>query len=152
MKRVFWISVFCGAFIAFMPVTAQDTGVGGAYYYVNVPIERVYPYRKGYVIDYQTGATGTSMARTYIPLEWFRDGPRKESGEPPKGEIILLGPGNFWPYLTVYYRNGEFSHVRLYVRRERAHPSWGSILRGVNLDENFEDVSDLKLVFSNASQ
>ncbi|MDR2486006.1 MAG: hypothetical protein LBD55_11530 [Treponema sp.] len=148
MKRIFWVSALCIAFITVMPVIAQDNGGGNPYYYVNVPIERIYPYRKGYIIDYQTGATGTRTARTYIPLEWFEDGQRVENGMP-RGEIILLGPGNSWPYLTVYYNEGEFSHVRLYIRRERSHGSWGGVPTGMNLDEYFEDVSDLKLTFSN---
>jgi hypothetical protein len=149
MKKIFWVSALCIAFISVMPVIAQEENskIGSPYYYVNVPIERVYPYKKGYIIDYQTGTTGTRTARTYIPLEWFETGPRAETGEPPKGDVILMGAGTAWPYLTVYYKEGEFSHVRLYLRKERNHRSWGSLQRGVNLDEHFEDVTTIELAF-----
>lgn len=145
MKRMFLVSALCVAFVTVMPVIAQDDGGGSPYYYVNVPIERIYPYRKGYVVDYRSAATGTGLARAYIPLEWFSDASRKEEAAAPKGEVLLLGPGKSWPYLTVYYKEGEFSHVRLYVRRERSHETWGGIPLSVNIDSNFEDVSDLKL-------
>jgi len=145
MKKVFWLSALCIAFLTVMPVVAQSTD--SPYYYVNVPIERVFSYRKGYVIDYQTGATGTRTARTYIPLEWFEDGPRV-NGEPPKGELILMGSGSAWPYLTVFYKDGEFSHVRLYLRRDRGHASWAGVPPGTNIDRYFEDVTDIRLKFS----
>jgi hypothetical protein len=146
MKKLFLLSAICIAFVTVAPIIAQDEGGGSSYYYVNVPIERIYPYRKGYVIDYPTSAV-LGIARTYIPLEWFEDGPRKETGEVPRGEIILLGSGKSWPYLTVYYKDGAFSHVRIYVRKERSHESWGGIPLNVNLDDKFADVTDLKLTF-----
>jgi hypothetical protein len=145
MKRMFLVSALCVAFVTVMPVIAQDAEGGSPYYYVNVPIERIYPYRKGYVVDYQSAATGIGFARVFIPLEWFSDAGRKEDGAP-KGQITLMGPGKSWPYLSVYYnKDGEFSHVHLYVRRERSHETWGGIPLGVNIDSNFEDVSDIKL-------
>ncbi|MDR0561339.1 MAG: hypothetical protein LBG73_01450 [Spirochaetaceae bacterium] len=148
MKKVFWVSALCMAVLGAIPSIAQEENSNASpYYYVNVPIERIYPYKKGYVVDYRTGSTGTMAARTYLPLEWFQDRARNETGAPPKGEVIYLGPGSSYPYLTVYYKDGEFSHVRLYLRRERSHISWGSIRMGEDLDSHFEDVSDLKLVF-----
>ncbi|MDR2376036.1 MAG: hypothetical protein LBD96_06310 [Treponema sp.] len=103
------------------------------YFYYNVPIERIYPYRRGYVIKYRKGTT--QMGTTYLPREWFSD----SAG---KGEIINLNPGPAWPYLAVYYRGGEFSHVRLYLHRNRSHASWGNIPAGVNLDEYFDNIDE----------
>jgi hypothetical protein len=108
------------------------------FYYVSVPIEKIYSYRNGYVVLYRKGTNQT--ARTYIPLEWFTD----PTG---KADQITLGSGKAWPTLTVYYKSGEFSHVRLYVRRERAHESWGVVPLNINLDEYFEGVEDLRLEF-----
>jgi hypothetical protein len=126
-----------------MPLIAQeeDSSSKNPYYYVNVPIERIYPHRKGYVVSYRKGVTG--LAQAYLPVEWFVSG----IGNGGKGDILLLGPGTAWPYLTVFYKDGAFSHVRLYVRKERTHESWGSIPLTVNLDDRFEDVEDLKLEF-----
>lgn len=147
MKHIFLSVVFCIAMVTVMPIMAQDESSGDPYYYVNVPIERVYAYKKGYVVAYRTGVLVPGLAHLYLPIEWFEDGPRVEEALPPKGEVILLGPGNSWPYLAVYYKEGEFSHVRLYIRRERNHASWGGIPLTVNIDDRFEGVEDIKLVY-----
>jgi hypothetical protein len=140
VKRVVFIAAVFAMLSTVMPVMAEDIpdDKKSEYYYVNVPIERIYPYRKGYVISYRKGVTG--IANAYLPVEWFT-----EAGN--KGDIITMGSGNSWPYLTVYYKAGQFSHVRLYVRRERNHESWGNVPLNINLDDRFENVDDIKLEF-----
>jgi hypothetical protein len=138
MKKLFFAAAFCAVF-QIAPLFAQNFSEGkeSEYFYVNVPIEKVYPYRKGYVIQYRKGIN--QMARVYLPIEWFEDAGGK-------GDLLYLGP-DAWPYLTVYYKGGSFSHVRLYLRKDRAHGSWGNIALGVNIDDRFENVDDLKLEF-----
>jgi hypothetical protein len=108
------------------------------YYYYSVPIEKIYAYRTGYIVVYRKGAN--QMARTYIPLEWFTD----PTG---KADQIVLGAGKDWPHLSVYFKSGEFSHIRLYVRRERGHETWGVVPLNVNIDEYFEGVEEIHLEF-----
>jgi hypothetical protein len=108
------------------------------YYYVSVPIERIFAYRNGYVVVYRKGVN--QMARTYIPEAWFTD----TAG---RAEQINLGSGQAWPYLTIYYKSGEFSHIRLYVRRERTHETWGVVPMNINIDEYFEGIEDIRLEF-----
>jgi hypothetical protein len=112
------------------------------YYYVNVPIVKVYPYRRGFVVEYQKTGYG-GRGTVYLPLEWFHS--NNEGEAPFKGELIALGTGSSWPSLTVYYKNKEFSHVRLYVRRDATHQSWGNIPQQVNIDDRFEGVESVKL-------
>ncbi len=73
-----------------------------------------------------------------MPMEWFNT----IGG---KGEIVYLGSGPEWPSMIVYYKNGEFSHVRLRIRRDRNHQSWGIIPFNVNADSLFQDIEELKL-------
>jgi len=108
------------------------------YYYHNISIEKIYAYRLGYIVVYRKGVN--QMARTYLPEEWFTD----IGG---KGEIIGMGSGREWPSMTVYYKDGEFSHVRLKLRRNRAHETWGMVPLSVNLDEFFKDIEDISLEF-----
>ena len=82
------------------------------YYYYNVPIEKIYAHRLGYMVLYRKGVN--QMARTFLPEGWFT-----EVGG--KGELVGLGTGKEWPSMAIYYKNGEFSHVRLRVRRSRSH-------------------------------
>jgi len=108
-----------------------------AYYYVNVPIEKVYPHRLGYLISYRKGPAG--LAQAYLPIKWF-----EKAGD--KGELIRLEGGTQWPYLSVFYKDGKVSHVRLYVRREFGHQSWGSLPSTAKIDDRF-DIEELKLEF-----
>ncbi|MDR0389596.1 MAG: hypothetical protein LBH73_05955 [Spirochaetaceae bacterium] len=108
------------------------------FYYINVDIETIYPYRLGYLIIYRRGVNG--IGRVYIPLEWFED----PTG---KARLINLGPGRAWPHLTVYYRNGEFSHCRVFVRRESSHVTWGNVPLNVDIDDRFQGVETLELEF-----
>ncbi|MDR0386978.1 MAG: hypothetical protein LBH57_02970 [Treponema sp.] len=143
MKRLFFITLV-GIIAAVLPLAAQEQDgqeqadkKKSEYYYVNTTIEKIYPYRKGYVVQYRKGPVG--IARVYLPVEWFHD----SAG---KGEIVYLGPGSDWPSMSIYYKNGEFSHIRLYVR-PLSHESWGNIPMGVNLDSHFEDVNEVRLEY-----
>jgi len=108
------------------------------YYYFNVPIEKIYAYKLGYIVIYRK--SGNQMARTYLPEHWFTD----IGG---KGEIVGLGSGKEWPSMSVFYKSGQFSHVRLQVRRDRSHETWGVVPLNVNIDDYFKDIEDVKLEF-----
>ena len=108
------------------------------YYYYNVPIEKIYVYRLGYMVLYRKGVN--QMAKTYLPAEWFTDAGGK-------GELIGIPGGKEWPSMTVYYKSGEFSHVRLRVRREKAHESWGVVPLNLNIDDYFKNIEEVKLEF-----
>jgi hypothetical protein len=144
VKKVVLLVAVCIA-LASVPVFAQEDGAESAssssYYYVNVPVQKVYPYEKGYAVTYRKGAVDSAMA--YLPLEWLKE----KAGEASKLEIILLGPGPRWPYLTVYYKDGVFSNVRLYVRRERSHETWGHIPAGLDLSDKFSEDAEISLEF-----
>ena len=108
------------------------------YYYFNFPIEKIYAYRLGYIILYRKGEN--QIVRTTVPSHWFTD----IGG---KGEIIGIGSGKEWPSMTVYYKNGEFSHVRLRLRRDRSHETWGVVPLNRNIDDQFQDIEEVKLEF-----
>lgn len=108
------------------------------YYYYNFPIEKIYSYRLGYIILYRKA--GNLIARTTVPANWFTD----IGG---KGEIIGIGSGKEWPSMTVYYKNGEFSHIRLRLRRDRTHETWGVVPLNRNIDDQFENIEDVNLEF-----
>lgn len=142
MKRlsvIICVSVLIGLAV---PVFAQQsaTGTESEFYYVQVPIERIYPYSKGYVVTYKKRFKGT--ATLYLPHDWFNG-----AGADAKGDIIYMGSGATWPHLTIYYKSGEFDHVRLYVRKEAGHETWGSVPANVHIEDRFEDVETLKIEY-----
>jgi hypothetical protein len=147
LSRIFIVLIVL-LFAVALPVFAQDAGSEESpsgispehesdMFYVNIPIEKVYPYQKGYVVVYRNN---NQLAETYIPIEWF-------SGSNGKADLIQMGTGKRWPYLTVFYQSGEFSHLRLYVRKDIGHESWGNIPGGVNIDNRFEGVETIILEF-----
>jgi hypothetical protein len=123
--------------VAQQDASSSSSGTEGSYA-ITVSLERVYPYRKGYVVKYNRGLGKTSDA--YLPIEWFE-------GTGKKGDLILMGSGTDWPHMTVFYKDGKFSHVRLYVRKERSHESWGDVPFNVNIDDRFEGVEEITLQF-----
>ena len=145
MKKLIVTIVLLSICAAGLPVFAQNISEDNQseYYYVNIPVEMVYLYRAGYVIRYRK--TDKKLATLYIPHEWF-------TAAAGKGELISLPQGNEWPSLTVFYKDGKFSHVRLYVHRSSGHSTWGVLPMGiipmhVNIDDRFKDVDTLNIEY-----
>ncbi|MDR1318592.1 MAG: hypothetical protein LBJ90_03130 [Treponema sp.] len=140
MKKIVFVSVLFISFAAVSPLFAQKISKEHeSEYYVNtVFLEKVYPYQVGYVLQYRKGIN--QMARLYIPYEWFTEAAGR-------AELVTLPPGANWPYLTVFYKDGEFSHIRLYLHRSKAHETWGNVPLGVNINDRFEGVDSIKLEF-----
>jgi hypothetical protein len=140
MKRAILL-VFLAALVFTGSVFAQQNSSRqqeSEFYYFNFPIEKIYAYRMGYIVVYRKGLT--QMARTFIPEDWFGT-----MGD--KGDVVMLSSGREWPSMSVYYKNGEFSHVRLKLRREKTHPSWGVIPLNVNMDEYFQNIEEVVIEF-----
>ena len=105
-------------------------------YYINVPVEKVYPYRLGYVVLFRKG--NNELGRAYIPYEWFRYNVQK-------AQLVQLGDGPTWPSMTVFYKEGAFYSVKLYVSKRPSHLTWGNIPSNVNLDAHFQNVESIDL-------
>jgi len=130
MKKVFFVLVIL---TAVSPIFAQDyynNNDSSNLYYINVRIEKVYPCGDGYIVQYLR--SNSQYATLGIPMDWF-------TGAASKAELLLLPPGANWPTMSVFYNDGEFSHIRLYVHRSKGHSTWGSVPQGANLDRYFSE-------------
>ncbi|MDR0709923.1 MAG: hypothetical protein LBF77_07645 [Spirochaetaceae bacterium] len=143
--------VFFVLTLTVFPVSAQDAGPAAQkyeneseFYPIGVPVEKIYNYPKGYIVQYRRGAF--DMATAYLPLEWFA-GTEGKGGKGGKGEIVNLRSKNTVPRLVAYYKGGEFSHVRLYVHPNRYHESWGLARVSAELDGKFENQDNFRLQF-----
>ena len=139
MKKMFFAIVVCFVLSAAAPLFAQKISEGreSKHYYVRVDLEKIYPYRKGYIVQYRKGVN--QMGRTYIPYDWFTaaDG---------KGSLVTV-EGKTWPSMTVFYNEGKFDRVALYVHRSKGHTTWGSVPVTVNIDDKFENIEELQIEF-----
>jgi hypothetical protein len=140
MKKLFFALLLCSTLSCFS-VFAQDAESQTGSYYVNVPIVMIYPYAKGYVVKYHTGTLSENLATAYMPQEWFAPGKDR------KGTIVNLKPGTVKPSFTVIYKNGAFDHVKLYVKKDRRDSSWGYMPLSTNIDDRFENVTDIKIEY-----
>ena len=103
---------------------------GDNMYYINVPVERIIPTKDGYIIQYRS--SGNVISTIGIPNEWFYD----SAGS---AEMVKLPAASDWPTMSVFYRNGEFSHVRVYIHRVKSHRTWGNIPMGTDVSRFFTD-------------
>ncbi|GMO42534.1 MAG: hypothetical protein Ta2B_22780 [Termitinemataceae bacterium] len=135
--------MFIAGFVSF-GAFAQGGAVSKSKFYVlQVPIDKIYPHSKGYVVDYPRNGIGRSQM--FLPADWFTR--HNDTEGPLKGEFHQLGPGKVWPYVALFYADGVLDHVRVYVRREQWHRTWGAYIDDgtTGVDENFDNVENIKL-------
>ncbi|MCL2066822.1 MAG: hypothetical protein FWG99_05100 [Treponema sp.] len=142
MKKLVIVLIILIGMAICLPVFAQDSS-DNRYsdtdiYYVNIPVEKIYTTSYGYIVLYRKGVN--QIGRVAIPNEWFM----LSAG---KSEIITLPRGKNWPSMSVFYKDGEFSHVRLYVHRVKSHETWGNLSIVADVRGMFEGVETLQLEF-----
>jgi len=140
MKKFMLTLVFL-AFIlpaVFTPIYAQDSNDRTSdVYYVNVSVEMIYPTYMGYVVLYRTQK---GVAAIGIPNRWFSEAAGKAG-------IVQFPYGQDWPSMSVFYKDHEFSHLRLYVSRTKAHRTWGNMPLGTDISRFFPDDESFVLQF-----
>ena len=144
MKKTVCLFVCLGLFFVGAASLSAQQGSGSKQselYPVTIRVERVYPYRLGFVAAYKSGL---KTVYAYIPNEWFEKG---DPEKPAKAEKVLIGTGTEWPHLTIYYRNGKFERVKLFVRKDTRHESWGIISGTTDIDSQFENIEELTIEY-----
>ncbi|WP_461257908.1 hypothetical protein [Treponema sp. R80B11-R83G3] len=108
------------------------------FYYFNVSVEKVYPTKDGYVVQYL--CPSSTVATIGIPNDWLANAAGR-------AEIIRLSVASDWPTMTVFYVDGKFSHVRLYVHPAKSHLTWGNVPQGADVSKFFSDADSFNLQF-----
>jgi len=136
MKKLIVVFIFLAVI---SPVFSQNNSGNSTsdIYYVNISVERVYPTSKGYLVQYRKGNSITTIG---LPGEWF-------SSAAGKAEILQLPRGRNWPTMSVFYRDGEFSHLRLYVHRSKGHQTWGSVPQSADVSRYFENTDTITIEY-----
>lgn len=113
---VFGVSLFAAA---------QETEI----YVKTLYIERIYPTSLGYRIDYRRESS-MLLATSYIPLDWF--------GGPGSRARLINDRSRNVPYVSVYYKDGEFSHLVLFVHPNIQHVSYGQLQLTADVESEFD--------------
>jgi hypothetical protein len=106
---------------------AQQT-TGQNVYVKSVRIARIYPHPLGYRILYFTSRM--QYAEMYVPMSWFSfSGTGKAN--------VVWGNSAEFPYFSIYYVNGAFDRILLYLHSNMHDVSWGTLPVGIDLSREF---------------
>lgn len=123
------------AFILFALVASASLYAEESHYYpVTVQVVKIFAHADGYEVIYRKGTADT--AAVYIPARWFVPGGKAE---------LIRGSGPTYPYLVVFYKDGTFDHLRLYVQQNLKDQSWGIL--APDAGKGKFDGEDIKLEF-----
>lgn len=93
----------------------------------SIRIEKVFIHSLGYAIVYSK-PSGMSYGTIYVPYSWFT----KAGGA---GEIVW-GRNMAYPYMSIFWIDGKFSHVKFYFHESLGHPMWEE------LRKSYDEVKD----------
>lgn len=86
------------------------------YYPIRLDVVKVYSHADGYKVVYRKGAL--DVAEFYLPITWIVPGGRAE---------IIRGHDTSYPYAILFYKEGKFDHLKLYVFADQRDPTWGQL-------------------------
>ena len=138
MRKI--VIILCFLAMIGIPLFAQDISPENfsEMFYVNIRLEKIYPTRTGYIIQYRKGVNG--IGSVGVPNEWFT-----MAGS--KAELITLPRGKNWPSMSVFYHEGAFSHIKLYVHPSKSHETWGNVPLSVDVSSFFTDSENFSVEF-----
>jgi hypothetical protein len=99
------------------------------FYVKTLYIEKVYPHELGYKIEYRR-PNSIFLAEAYLPLEWF--------GRPDSPARLVYADDPSVPFINVFWRDGEFDHLVLYVHSSYQDLSWGSLEKSAEVAARFD--------------
>jgi len=139
MKKIILSAIFLTVMFISTPVFAQNAPNSNVpeINVINVSVERIFRTRYGLVVAYWAG--NTRLAHAVLPHDWFLSAY--------KAELVYLQRGRGWPSMSVFFENGEFSHVRLHAHRSRNHITWGILPHSPELSESFQNAETVTLEF-----
>ena len=137
MKRA-GILVLAGLFVLMsLPAFSQTQSNPKDAYVKTVPLVKVWMNQLGYVATFMNSKS--QMSSIYVPLTWFGNGPDAKAD-------IIYGNVTGYPYCSIYWVDGKFDHITLYVLNDYNSQSWGILEGGSDLATKF-NVQDVPTDF-----
>ncbi|WP_455383281.1 hypothetical protein [Salinispira pacifica] len=121
------------------PPAGQATQSDVKYYAKTIYINKVYATTYGYIVAYADSQQ--KYQEIYLPVSWFNTGGGK-------GEIFY-GSGKNFPYMNIFWRDGKFDHIALFLFQSHDDPSWGMVKTSdqAGLEAKFKNVDTLNLKY-----
>jgi hypothetical protein len=95
-------------------------------------VEKVWVDNLGYVVTFFN--SHQQVQNIYVPITWFNKGPNS------KAEIIYDSSNRF-PYVSIFWADGKFDHINLYVLSNYDSPSWGVLIGDYASQFNVQDIT-----------
>jgi len=133
MKRTVMLVALIFLVLGVFAVNAQEQDP--KLYVKTVGIMKILNHALGYKVLYLKSSM--EVGEFYVPHSWFKAGGKAE---------LILGNGPAFPYFSVFYREGEFDHIKIYAAENIQHLSWGRLKRQAGDSSKFE-VETLDLEF-----
>ncbi|MEM5948757.1 hypothetical protein WKV44_09425 [Spirochaetia bacterium 38H-sp] len=103
-------------------------------YVKTVYVSKVYTYDQGYKVLYVK--QNLDIGTAYIPLKWVKE----------KKAIIVPGNDPLYPYMSIYWKEGQFYRVILYIPDDPRNPAWGFTSKTDQEADKFE-IDTLEMEF-----
>ena len=133
MKRTVMLVALVFLVLGVFAVSAQEQDP--KLYVKTVSIMKILNHALGYKVLYLKSSM--EVGEFYVPHSWFKAGGKAE---------LVLGDTPAFPYFSVFYRDGEFDHVKLYAHENIGHLSWGRLKAQAGDSSKFE-IETLDLEF-----
>jgi hypothetical protein len=132
MKKAGFILAASLLLLTSLPSFAQQayssaTNPKDAYYKV-VPLLKVWMHPLGYMAQYWTSKS--QVAQIYFPYTWFNQGVNSKAD-------LVYSQDSGVPYVTIFWVDGKFDHVKLYVQDSYESLSWGILNGAADLSSQF---------------
>lgn len=127
-------------------VNRRPNLVVSPFYVKNVFLNRITSTARGYRLEYFNAKMEPKAI--YVPIEWFsryNDYGRLADGGV-KAEILFATDASM-PYVSIFWRDGKFSHLRIFAQESFLHPSWGVLRPETNIDSRFKPDVDPEFEF-----
>ncbi len=110
MKKLLIVIALAGILVVPGVLAEDDTQL----YARSFRIARIDAHEMGYRVLYHQDSGRLSV--TYFPHEWFSraDGAGR----------LYMEVNRSVPFMEVFWKDGEFSHVKVYAHRDMGHPTW----------------------------
>ena len=125
--------IIVSALVLFIVCAGITVAEESEFFVKTVPINRVYQHRLGYRIAYTK--SDYTFGFLYVPHQWFV----REAGteNEPRAELVL-GSEEEYPYFSIFWRNGEFHHIRLYLKEDLRHNSYADLDNPEAMTDRFD--------------
>ncbi len=128
------------------PSNPRPNLVVSPYYVKNVFLNRIVSTARGYRIEYFNARMEPKAI--HVPIEWFSR--QNQYGRLEDGGVkaeILFATDAAYPYVSIFWKDGKFSHLRIHAQESFNHSSWGVLRPQTNIDDRFKPDAELEFEF-----